>query len=205
MLTLSSENTGFSMIPFQSHSSSLGMTLSAGFHPQLTLGISILDGDGSVGGGVFLDLPKVAISIDEVNGVNSKCEIDSDSTNTYNGLFNVVPTASVGAGLFATADVDILHYTVSDQSTFAALSTPLSSIATKCYSFNHAAGTYGSPSRSTNTATATVTSTGTSTGTAKPNGAALASNPFGKMKVSLGREVIGALSLVAVSAFFISL
>ncbi|KAL8667459.1 MAG: hypothetical protein Q9202_000675, partial [Teloschistes flavicans] len=77
-------NTTISALPFTASVDNIALTLSASFHPQLLLGISILDMAASVGAGVFFNLPTVSTTISQVAHVNERCEAIPSSSGSNN-------------------------------------------------------------------------------------------------------------------------
>lgn len=125
----------------------MGLTVTAGFKPELLLGISILGHDATAGLGVFLDLPTVSATLEEVFQVNHKCEkIAASDSNTANDAFGSLThvTGQVGLdiGLLAQANLNIGGYSMNENASYTAFSTAYP-LPTVCMSFDRKEKTYG--------------------------------------------------------------
>ena len=186
-------------IPFQTEIDSLALTLGTSFSPELLLGISVFDDHGSIGAGVYFDLPSVSASISEVTEVTYDCEPAANSSRErFGSLVNIVPSMAFDVGLIAEAELHDFYYTVDDRQLYQALQTSLP-LPTQCLSFDAHAKTFGP---ATNTATATGLGTSTANGGKPTSGAATFSNPCARMVSQFERWMVIALSLVTlISAF----
>ncbi len=182
----------------------MGLTVTAGFTPQLVLGISIIGHDATAGLGVFLDLPTVSATLEEVLQVNHKCEkiaaSDSKTANdAFGSLTHITGQVGLDIGLLAQANLNIAGRTKNESISYTAFATTYP-LPTACMSFDRKAKTYG---------IAGAASTG-STGKNGPNdqksGAVLnISNPILKVLGKQRRVEVAAGFLTLVSAFFMNM
>ncbi|KAI4124675.1 MAG: hypothetical protein LQ338_004675, partial [Usnochroma carphineum] len=75
-------NSQIHPLPFTASLASIALTISTSFHPELLLGISVLK--GTLGAGVFFNLPSVSATVSQVAHVNGKCESLPPSSNNNN-------------------------------------------------------------------------------------------------------------------------
>ena len=144
-----SPNTKITALPFQAAIDSIGLTVTAGFQPQLLLGISVLGHDATAGLGVFFDLPQVTATVEQVTHVNSKCESVANS-NTANGIANdifnslthISGNVSFDIGLLAQANLNTAGHTFNENGSWPVLATEYP-LPTACISFDSKAKTYG--------------------------------------------------------------
>lgn len=139
-----------------------------GLRSELLLAVDILDGDGSVDAGAFLDLPTLSVNISLLTGVNAECDPVSDSStldgflsHVFPNLTNIVPIAGLDVGLEVQAQLNVdevdIHESIGTQATLAGTQWTLSTV---CLSWDSEKTAFASP---------TVTSTtSTSTGSAGP-------------------------------------
>jgi hypothetical protein len=180
------------------------LTLHTGFTPQLLLGATVFDGLGSIGAGVFFDLPSISATFSYVTGVNSTCDpVDPSSPDLIpGGLTNIVPSAVFDVGLIAEAAISDLDYSIGVVTTYE-LASYAPTLPTACLAFDARASTFA-PATAKATATATAT-TASSSGPKSTSGATILVNPITKMVRSMGRLAIVTLLLSLMSAFFASL
>ena len=185
------QNSVITALPFQSQIDSLNLTTSIAFNPQLLLTVSILDNDGSISAGAFLDLPKISATVAQVDHVDAKCNPTNatDSSRNYiaNSLTNIIPSVEMDVGVIAEAMLKAGEFYVDDQAVYTAFSTDFA-LPTACLSYDAAKKTYGPPA------------TSSSHGSASASGSA----SKGKSGASMRAEnPIGAGSMLAlVTAFF---
>ncbi|KAL8833849.1 MAG: hypothetical protein Q9170_004071, partial [Blastenia crenularia] len=75
-------NSQITPLPFSSTLSSISLTVTAAFRPELLLGISLLR-SATLGAGIFFNLPTVSATVSQVAHVNAKCEpIPNASSNS---------------------------------------------------------------------------------------------------------------------------
>ena len=151
-------------MPFQAAIDNIGLTVTAGFQPQLLLGISVLGHDATAGLGVFFDLPKVSAKVEQVTHVNSKCDPVSSSdtakgiaNDIFSSLTHISGDVDFGIGLLAQAALNIDGHTFNENGSWPVLSTAYP-LPTACISFDSKSKTYGpagtTPGAPTGTGTA---------------------------------------------------
>ena len=200
-----SQDTNFSLLPFQSTISSLALNLSATLQAEILIGISFLGGAGNAGFGAFLTLPELAVQIAQVSGTNDKCEPLSNSS-VVNGILeplgnltHVIPQVALEGGLIAqvTLGADRLE----KQTSYAPFATTFSA-PTACLDFDKKGSSYIA-------ATATATSAGASSsgdpGGKQKGGAERMRNPFAKVQGEMGRFRALLMGLPIVCAGFLIL
>ena len=129
----------------------IGLTVTAGFNPQLLLGISILGHDATAGLGVFLDLPSVSATLEQVAHVNSKCEpqpLSSSSTpgsvatEIFDSLTHIKGDVGFDIGVLAQANLNIDGASFNENASYTAFATSYP-LPTACISFDSKSKTYG--------------------------------------------------------------
>ncbi len=100
-------------MPFTSRVNNIALTVSAAFRPELLLGVEVLT--GSIGAGVFFNLPTVAATISQLTHVNSKCEpipanlttstVNDIVEDVFEGLTHIEPSVEVDFGVLAQAEL----------------------------------------------------------------------------------------------------
>ena len=209
--------TGFSgatinALPFQSEFNNIALTLSAAFAPELLLGLSVFDGDGTAGAGAFLSLPAVSATLSQVSHVNAQCEAapsstPSDTTNATADIFasltHLMPAVNMSVGIVAEAEIHAGVFSFAERQPYTAFQTGFP-LPTACLGFDDKAKTYGPASAVVASATATAG------GKALPGGAKGAatsgkSNPLRSVVGTWGRFETTAGILAAVFACFLSL
>ena len=142
------QQSKISPIPFQSSLDNLKLTVSAAFNPQLLLTISILDNDGSINAGAFLDLPKVQATIAQVDQVDSQCNPTNKSSPAkdfvFDSLTNIIPSVDLDVGVLANAQVKAGAFQVEDAAVYTAWSASYP-LPTACVSYVAAQKTYAAP------------------------------------------------------------
>ena len=148
-LTLHSPDTKISAIPFQAAFDSISLTASTSFTPELLLGISVFDGRGSAGAGIFFDLPTVKATVSQVAHVDAKCDPIANSSARGNivedvlgSLTNIVPEVDFDIGLVAQAELKGFGLTLDDVAKWTAVKTAFP-LPTACISFDAGAKTFG--------------------------------------------------------------
>lgn len=151
-LTPHSPDTKISAIPFQAEFDSISLTASTSFTPELLLGISVFDGLGSAGAGIFFDLPTVKATVSQVAHVNAKCDPIANasaagdiSDDIFGTLTNIVPEVKFDVGLVAQAELRGGLVDLDDKWTAAQTAFML---PTACISFDASAKTYGAAATS---------------------------------------------------------
>ena len=146
---MQSPNTKITALPFQSAVDNIGLTVTAGFQPQLLLGVSVLGHDATAGLGVFFDLPKISATVEQVTHVNSKCDKVTNSNTAngiandiYNSLTHVYGGVEFDIGLLAQANLNVGGHTFNENGSWPVLSTAFP-LPTACISFDSKAKTYG--------------------------------------------------------------
>ena len=200
-------------LPFQSQFNNISLTLSASFSPELLLGFSVFNGDGTAGLGAFLNLPTVSATLAQVSHINAQCEpappsTPSDITNAtadfFASLTHLTPTVEMGVGVLAQADIRAGTFKFGPDPEVHTVYQTEFPLPTACMSFDPQAKSF-SP------ATAVVASATASAGAkALPGGAkggAVSgnSNPLGSAVSRWGRIETTAGILGAVFALFLSL
>ncbi|KAL9628320.1 MAG: hypothetical protein Q9204_005964 [Flavoplaca sp. TL-2023a] len=107
------QDTSITALPFTSRVNNIALTVSAAFRPELLLGVEVLT--GSIGAGVFFNLPTVAATISQIAHVNSKCEpvptnlttstVNDIVEDVFEGLTHIEPSVEVDFGVLAQAEV----------------------------------------------------------------------------------------------------
>ncbi|KAL9021479.1 MAG: hypothetical protein Q9185_001376 [Variospora sp. 1 TL-2023] len=151
-----SQGSQITALPFTAGIDNIALTVSASFRPELLLGISVLT--GTLGAGIFLDLPTLSATIAQVADVNSRCEPLPDTnpinstfppSNTtdivngflddvYSSLTHIKPAVEFGIGVLAQGEVAMLGGEVA-----ATLFTTGLPLPTACLGFDREAGTLG--------------------------------------------------------------
>ncbi|KAL8782757.1 MAG: hypothetical protein Q9213_005135 [Squamulea squamosa] len=133
-------DTKITALPFTSGVDNIALTVSAAFRPELLLGVEVLT--GTVGAGIFFNLPTVAATITQVAHVNSKCEpVPANQTSStvnglvedvFGGLTHIEPSVEFNFGVLAEAEVN-KDFGVENVHTVFNTSFPL---PTACLEFN---------------------------------------------------------------------
>lgn len=181
--------------------------MTAGFKPELLLGISIIGSAATAGFGVFFDLPSVSATVAEVAHVDSKCESASATTTTkgalpdlFDSLTHITGSVDVGFGILAQADLVIgFHENV----TFPLLSTSFP-LPTACIRFDKKASTFG-PASATSTSGIGPNGNGHGNGNGKTSDASHIAVPSSTVFGGLKRLGAAAGLLLLVSACFVTL
>ena len=172
------QQSSITALPFQSTIDSINLTASVAFNPQLLLTIAVLDNQGSISAGAFLDLPKVTAQVSQVTQVDDKCNpVNSSSAGgtakgvegfVFQSLTNIVPSLEIDAGVIADAHLRAGKFEIDDQAVYTAFSTS-AALPTACLAYDTAAKTYGPASAALATATATGASKSKSKSAASPS------------------------------------
>lgn len=137
------------------------LTLSTAFTPELLLGISVFDGHGEAGAGVFLDLPTIKATVSQVDHVDANCnpiantssEGKGNNNDLFGSLTNIVPEVDFDLGLVAQAAVLAGPLTFRAIDKYTAVSTHYT-LPTACLSFNTQAKTFSAPTATKKSAAA---------------------------------------------------
>ncbi|MCJ1425160.1 hypothetical protein MMC29_003048 [Sticta canariensis] len=151
-------DTKVSAIPFQSKFDNISLTASTSFAPELLLGISVFEGIGSAGAGVFFDLPTVKATVSQVAHVDAKCDpIVNTSTagdisdDIFGSLTNIVPEVDFDLGLVAQAELRAGPFSIEKVDQWTAVKTAFT-LPTACISFDTGAKTFVAPTASASAA-----------------------------------------------------
>ena len=178
------------------------------------MGISVFDGAGTAGAGVFLNLPQISATVAQVANVNSKCEpaamssdnntgLDGALDGIFNSLTHLTSDVELAVGVVAEQKVEAKNFfDVAGREAYTAFSTDFP-LPTACFSFDAAAKTFGSP-------TSSNTASGTPGASALPGGTKSAAslgkdNALGGVVGKWGRFETTLAILVCVSACFLRL
>lgn len=158
---------------------------------EVLLGVDILDHDGSLTAGMFINMPQLSLSVSTVTGVNAQCEpvngsstIDGFLSTVFPNLTNIVPQADIGVGFQVGAKLDIpaanIDISIGDQHILAGTSFPLPTV---CVMWDEAQNAFTSPTMTTSIAGPTSTTGGTDSsdgesGKAASSGMRQINNPF---------------------------
>ena len=192
----------------------IALTLSAAFTPELLMGISVFDGDGTAGAGMFLNLPQISATVAQVANVNSKCEPEAVSSNNntgldgalddfFNSLTHLTSDVELAVGVVAEQGIKADNFfTEAAREAYTVFSTDFP-LPTACFSFDAAAKTFGSPTLSN-------TASDTPGASAIPGGSKSAAslgkdNALGGVVGKWGRFETTFAILVCVSACFLRL
>ena len=199
-----SQNTNFTLLPFQSTVPSLALNLSATLQPELLIGISFFNGLGNAGFGAFLALPQLAVQIAQVSGTNDKCEPLGNSSTITGGLdslgnlTHIIPQVELGAGLIAQATLGAGLEGLEVQTSYAPFTTAFAA-PTACLGFDEKGSSYVAA-----TVRATAT-TGAGAGGKQKGGAEGVRNPFVEGVSGIGRFQLAIIVLAMVFGGFLIL
>ena len=206
-------------LPFNTNAIGLNLTIFAGFKPQLELGMTILDGIGAIGAGVFLDIPSLKTQVFDVDKVHTNCEGPTNSTrnntisNTIGNFTNVIPSANFDFGFQVEGALQLGEWAVTAQSIWPEAGREVA-LPTKCLAFDKSASTYEAAtvlvtSKSTTMTSTSTTTISTATGSVTGNkpkqtgGAAGIENPFKHFVGSFRAFDVVIWELVAVSCLIV--
>ena len=133
-------------LPLQAGVNDISLTLSAAFRPEILLGISVLNGHGTAGAAIALNLPRVEAKISQVANVDHLCNpLNSSNNNLQNDNFtsltNIVPKAELDLELIAQAEVRAGTFRIDDQAAYTALVKDFA-LPTACFSYDAAKKTF---------------------------------------------------------------
>ena len=166
-------DTNFTALPFGASIDDIALNLSATIRPEVLVGISFLDGEANAGAGVFLNLPTLALSVEQVSDTDEKCNPTTNQTlieeldSEYAAMINIVPNVAFAAGVVVQAKANIPSLpTLADQRAFTPLATSFTP-TTACLGFDKSAGGFVSPTVNK----AAATDSGSSPGSASSSSA----------------------------------
>ena len=139
------DKTTFSALPFSAHVGGVDLNLSATFRPEVLVGVNLLNGAATAGAGVFLDLPRVGVSVQHVKGVDANCNPSTDANlvgsidSHFGPLARVVPEVALAAGVVAQANLSLAKIGV--QAAWTPLATNFPA-PTSCLAFDKGASGY---------------------------------------------------------------
>ncbi|KAL8949017.1 MAG: hypothetical protein Q9222_004840 [Ikaeria aurantiellina] len=149
--TENSKITGFpdtqiTALPFTAQIDNVALTVSASFRPTLLLGVKVLT--GTLGAGVFFNLPTISATVSQVAHVDSKCDpipiadnsttIDGILQDVFGSLTNIEPNVEFDFGVLAEGQVG--QFGAED--IFTVFNTSLT-LPTACLEFDPKAKTLG--------------------------------------------------------------
>jgi len=159
------EHTKFTTLGFSASEPDIEVKVEATLRASVLAGIFLFNGMGTAGVGGFLDLPKLDLSIKQVEGTDTDCNPTSDETilqdlaDQYGPVINVVPEAVLAVGAVVQAKVNIPGYaSLGNEQVVTPLATTFA-VPTACLAYNTKKGTFESPTK-TPTATATAKGAG---------------------------------------------
>ena len=148
------QNATVKPLPFTAALSSINLTASISFSPQLLLTVSAFDSAAALSVGAFLDIPRVSATVAEVRHINELCAPTSNITNSsglnpeghfyFDNLTNIIPKVDIDLGVLAVAKLHAGQFTAEEDKVYTAFatSTPL---PTACLIFDQKAKTFGDP------------------------------------------------------------
>ena len=157
------EHTKFTTLGFSASEPDIEVKIEASLRASVLAGIFLFNGMGTAGVGGFLDLPKLDLSIKQVEDTDTNCEPTEDGTvlqglaDQYGPVINIVPDVVLAVGAIAQAKVDIPGYAaLADEQVVTPLATTFAA-PTACLAYNKKKGSFESP---TITPAATATAVG---------------------------------------------
>ena len=143
-------DTSFNALPFGASVNDIALNLKATLQPEVLVGISFLDGQESAGAGVFLNLPELALAVEQVNGTDENCDPTTNATviqelgQEYAAMINVVPNVALAAGVIVQAQANVGIGDLSAQRAFTPLATTFTA-PTACLGFDRSSSVFVSP------------------------------------------------------------
>lgn len=147
-------NSTIAALPFSASVSSINLTASISFSPQLLLTVSAFETAAQLSVGAFLDIPTVSATVAEVRHVNELCEPSTNNTNStglnpsghyyFDNLTNIVPSVQMDLGVLAAADLSAGSFVVAEEKVYTAYATS-APLPTKCLIYDEKAKTFGDP------------------------------------------------------------
>ena len=166
-LSLPSDNTNITPIPFTASTPSIDLIITAGFQPRLLLGISFFAGAAIAGAGFFLNTPSLTTTLSTVNHVDAKCNNATSATpqnSIFDTLISVKNEVEIGVGVIAQAKARIAgSNNLRDEKEYEVLGKTFD-LPSACLEFDKGAKTLGVPA-------ATGTGVFVSTGAGSKSGA----------------------------------
>ena len=107
------DRTTFAALPFSAEQGDVSLNVSAALRAEVLVGASLMDGMATAGAGVFLDLPRLALDVQHMRGVDAGCEPSTDSTllgeidKYFGGVAHVAPKVEIAAGMIAQANLSV--------------------------------------------------------------------------------------------------
>ena len=144
------KDTTLSTLPFDASISDIALNLSADIKTQVLVGIDLFDGYATAGAGVFLDLPSLSLSVEEVNNRDENCNPTTNRTliqqldSEYDAMINIIPDVVIDAGLVVQAELGKGDLSVGTQTAFTPLSTAYPP-PTACFAFDKNSHRFVSP------------------------------------------------------------
>lgn len=165
-----SQSTSLKAPPFQFKAPNISLTLSAGFTPEILIGISLFNGIGTVAAGVIFSLPTITATISQVSNVTSTCEPAHNSSSSsspadqyiFNSLTHIVPKVDFAIALIAQAEVKPIGLPFIEENAAYTVWNKSAPLPTACFSYRADEKAYGAPTvsaRSTTSVKATCTNT----------------------------------------------
>jgi hypothetical protein len=157
-------HSSINTIPFTSTTPLNTLTLTLGLQSQLLLGVDILDGEGLIDAGAFINLPELSVAFSKLSDVDLDCvpinksDPSGSKSESFQNLVNIVPAAQIAIGLQAGINAEILDYTEAVGMTATIGSTGVT-LPTACLTFDASKKAFASPT-STSTSTSTSSSGG---------------------------------------------
>ena len=200
------EHTKFTTLGFSASESDIEVKVEATLRASVLAGIFLFNGMGTAGLGGFLDLPKLDLSIKQVQRTDTDCNPTGDNTvlqglaDQYGPVINIVPEVVLAVGAVAQAKVSIPGYaSLGDEQVVTPLATTFAA-PTACLAYNTKKGTFEIPTI-TPIATATAKGAGKTSSVSSSGGQ---TNTAGALAVPMGGLLLQSL-VVGVGSVFGSL
>ena len=127
-------------LPLQAGINDISLTFSAAFKPEILLGISVLNGQGTAGAGVLLTLPRLEAQFSQVANVDHLCNpLNTTNNNLQNDNFtsltNIVPSVNFDLELIAQAEVKAGQFRFGENVGYTVTSKQFT-LPTACFSYD---------------------------------------------------------------------
>ncbi|KAI9762686.1 MAG: hypothetical protein M4579_000304 [Chaenotheca gracillima] len=139
------DETKVTTLPLEASDGDISLTFFMGFRPELDLAITALDGQVTASAGVFLDLPKLSLKVEQVTSVDRNCEpisssnkLNTELQHLVGNLTHLVPSVELGIGVSAHAE-----FFVYDDVASATILTTTFPLPTECLAFDKKSLTFG--------------------------------------------------------------